>query len=149
MCSISLFGDKLTDKANAKLTETWKEYEYFIIDECSMISKSFLAKISGNIAVAKSAVDGSRLTQAFGGVNVILSSDMHQFPPVAGGERAALYTPCMPSDSVSNHVGHALYKDFETIVLLKEQMRVNDEVWMGFPSGFATRGCEGGPHFHA
>lgn len=111
--SIAIRGNKLSENSKAKLVDFWKSYEYFVIDECSMISKSFLAK-------------------SFGGTNVILCGDMHQFPPVAGGKRSALYTPTETWDSNEDKVGSMLYKEFSTVVLLTEQMRVKDEVWMDF-----------------
>lgn len=130
--SIAICGNKLSENSKAKLVDFWKSYEYFIIDECSMISKSFLAKLSNNISIAKAGIDSERFTHSFGGTNVILCGDMHQFPPVAGGKQSALYMPTETWDSNEDKVGSMLYKEFSTVVLLTEQMRVKDEVWMDF-----------------
>ncbi len=97
-----------------------------------MISKSFFAKLSNNVSIAKAGIDSDRLTHSFGGTNVILCGDMHQFPPVAGGQKAVLYNPTANWDSNEDKVGSTLYKEFSTVVLLTEQMRVKDEVWIEF-----------------
>lgn len=55
----------------------WKDVRYIIIDEVSMISAGFLAKISKRIALAKGRED-----LPFGGVNVIFMGDFGQLAPV-------------------------------------------------------------------
>ncbi|EJU02401.1 hypothetical protein DACRYDRAFT_51901 [Dacryopinax primogenitus] len=40
-----------------KLAEIWREVHYLIIDEISMVSKSFLARISSHITTACMATD--------------------------------------------------------------------------------------------
>ena len=59
----------LASETKKKLQEFWKQYEYLIIDECSMISQEFLAQLEKNISIGK----GSPLNgQTFGGINVLL-----------------------------------------------------------------------------
>lgn len=66
-------------------------------------------------------------------LNVILSGDFHQFPPVALHRKETLYVPTELDDTViQRHVGRHIYEAFETMVLLKEQKRVHDEVWYQF-----------------
>ena len=50
---ISRNGRPLSSESKAKLQAFWKNYEYLIIDEFSMISKTFLAKLSKNIGIGK------------------------------------------------------------------------------------------------
>ncbi len=83
----------LSDNIKQKLQEFWKEITYLIIDEYSMISKTFLARLSRRISVGKETSNGLMTDRSFGGVNVILAGDFHQFPPVACGARQALYHP--------------------------------------------------------
>ncbi|KAF8441320.1 hypothetical protein L210DRAFT_799274, partial [Boletus edulis BED1] len=57
---------------------------YLIIDEKSMLSRKFLARISSSIRTGKSLAGALGSDLAFGGINVILVGDFHQFPPVIG-----------------------------------------------------------------
>ncbi|KAG2122383.1 hypothetical protein BD769DRAFT_1475048 [Suillus cothurnatus] len=70
---------------------------YFIIDECSMLSRTFFAHLSAYIAKGKSLAGKKDTKESFAGVNVILVGDFHQFPPVASGKNAPLFWPCNPS----------------------------------------------------
>jgi hypothetical protein len=94
-----------------------------------MISKSFLARLSRNISIAKQGSQSDALIP-FSGMSVILCGDLHQFPPVAKSRREFLYTPInLTTDSDDCKIGRANYEQFETVVILKEQMRIKDPVW--------------------
>jgi hypothetical protein len=84
---ISVKGDQLSDEGKAKLQRFWRHYRYLILDEVSMLGKSFLARLSRNISIGK----GGLSTQSFGGINVIICGDFHQFPPVAVRPSEALF----------------------------------------------------------
>ena len=127
--------DGVTDALKKKLQDFWQEVQYLIIDEYSMLSKTFLAKLSRNISVGMEGAKGFRTGHSFGGLNVILCGDLHQFPPVACGKREALYYPLDTKDSVDAQVGRQTYDEFSTVVILKEQMRVSDPTWRKFLEG--------------
>ncbi|KIK22945.1 hypothetical protein PISMIDRAFT_101620, partial [Pisolithus microcarpus 441] len=117
----------------AKLQVFWHNYEYLIIDKMSMIGKTFLAKLSRNITVGKMAEGKAASSASFGGINVIMCSDFHQFPPVAVSPSEALYVPLRPqSDLTLAQVGHAIYDEFQTVMVLKEQMHIMDQTWLDF-----------------
>ncbi|KIL60606.1 hypothetical protein M378DRAFT_83570, partial [Amanita muscaria Koide BX008] len=84
-----------------KLAEHWKHIRYLIIDEYSMISREFLAMLSK-----------------------ILS-----FPPVKGKKRSPLYFPTSLHDSDQQNAGSELYRQFTTVFVLRQQMRVKDPEW--------------------
>lgn len=97
-----------------------------IIDEHSMISKTFLARLSRNLSVAKVKGAGG----SFGGLNVIICRDFHQFPPVATAPSEALYYPVNPSrDTDERQLGRKIYEEFSTVVELTTQMRIEDPLW--------------------
>jgi PIF1-like helicase len=122
-------GSKMSEAMKSKLQSYWKSKRYLIIDEFSMISKSFLATLSRNISIAKQGTQFD-LQNPFGGMSVILCGDLHQFPPVAKNRREFLYTPINPAtDSFDCKMGRAIYEHFETVVILKEQMRIKDPIW--------------------
>ncbi len=126
--------DALSDDAKKHLQAFWKGKKYLVLDEYSMLAKSFLALLSRNVA-AGMAGSGMDSTQSFGGLNVVLCGDLHQFPPVASAKAEALY---VKTDSQRDTrepdrvLGRALYEEFTTVVILKEQMRVSDPVWRDF-----------------
>ena len=122
----------VTDASKKKLQDFWREVQYLIIDEYSMLSKTFLATLSRNISVGMEGATGFQAGHSFGGLNVILCGDLHQFPPVACSKREALYYPLDMKDSMDPQVGRQTYEEFSTVVILKEQMRVTDPIWRDF-----------------
>ena len=136
---ISRNGHPLSSQTKAKLQAFWKYIVYLIIDEYSMISKSFLAKLSRNIGIGKmkGSVENPESSHAsdslgFGGINVILCGDLHQFPPVAGAKRDSLYFSPLSTDSIDLTTGRMIYEEFKTVVVLREQVRVTDIGWRDF-----------------
>jgi hypothetical protein len=121
----------MSDETKAKLREIWRNASYMIIDEYSMLSKTFLAQLSQNIGIGV-AQSGRTSDESFGGINVILCGDLHQFPPVALSIKEALFHPTDPLDPVDSVLGSQIYREFSTVVILKEQHRTTDPVWMDF-----------------
>ena len=122
----------VTDASKKKLQDFWRNIRYLIIDEYSMLSKTFLATLSRNIAIGMEGSLGFQPGHSFGGLNVILCGDLHQFPPVACGKREALYHPISTKDSLDAQLGRRIYEEFTTVVILKEQVRVTDPTWRDF-----------------
>ena len=117
----------IKDEAKKKLQDFWRDVCYLIIDEFSMISRSFLATLSRNIAISLEGAPGTSKGHSFGGLNVILYGDLHQFPPVACAKSEALYHPVnLAKDSEDAKIGRHTYEEFSTVVVLREQMRVTD-----------------------
>jgi hypothetical protein len=133
---ISRNGHPLSSQTKAKLQAFWKHFVYLIINEYSMISKSFLAKLSRNIGIGKTK-GSAEATHAndspgFSGINVILCGDLHQFPPVAGAKRDPLYFSSLSTDSIDLKTGRMIYDEFTMVVVLHEQVRVTDMGWKEF-----------------
>ncbi|RDX55293.1 hypothetical protein OH76DRAFT_1331288, partial [Lentinus brumalis] len=107
----------LTADAKRNLRAFWKGKRYLILDEFSMLGKSFFAILSRHIAIA------------------LEGEDLHQFPPVASAMAEALF---MRTDNdrdlekPDRVLGRRIYKEFTTVVILQEQMRVSDPVWRDF-----------------
>ncbi|TFK78127.1 hypothetical protein K466DRAFT_457325, partial [Polyporus arcularius HHB13444] len=119
----------ISDEARTLLQESWRLRRYLIIDEYSMLSKSFLAVLLRNIAVGLEGREDNGLTS----LNIILCGDLHQFPPVAVSPTEALFKPInLEHDPPDRMLGRKLYEEFNTVVILKEQMRVTDPVWRDF-----------------
>jgi len=124
--------DDVSDAAKKKLQDFWRSVRYLIIDEYSMLSKSFLATLSRNISIGMEGSRGFQRGMSFGGLNVILCGDLHQFPPVACGKREPLYYPIRADEPITLQVGRRIYEEFSTVVILQEQMRVTDHIWRDF-----------------
>ena len=126
-------GKPLSEESKRKLQDFWRGYAYLIIDEMSMISKSFFALLSRIISIAKATVGIDVPTDSFGGINVIICGDFHQFPPVAAPPYEALYYPANGGKDTSDALlGRAIYEEFTTVVILKEQIRCVDPIWHDF-----------------
>lgn len=122
-----------SNETKAKLQNFWQDYCYLIINKTSMIGKVFLVLLSCNIAIGKAWKGQLASNASFGGVNIIICGDFHQFPTVAGVTRDALYFLLdLECDSVEMQLGRAIYEEFTTVVILKEQIRCTDPVWHDF-----------------
>jgi len=133
MISQSKASNTLSEERKQKLQNFWKHYTYLVIDEMSMISKSFLALLSRIIGIGKGTDGNTNPAESFGGINVILSGDFHQFPPVAAASNEALYFPSdADRDSVDALLGRQIYEEFRTVVILKQQIRCTDPEWLDF-----------------
>ncbi|THG95067.1 hypothetical protein EW026_g6512 [Hermanssonia centrifuga] len=123
-------GAAMSDATKGKLQAFWKHRTYLIVDEMSMLGKTHLQSMEKNISVGMQGGDGFRPDCSFGGVNVIMCGDLHQFPPVAQGRAEFLFHPIRSyQDSDESKLGRRLYEQFGTVVVLNEQMRVTDPVW--------------------
>ena len=124
---------KLSSNSKAKLMKMWQDAKYLIIDEYSMLSKSFLANLSKNISVAMDLNGNGNASLSFGGLSVILCGDLHQFPPVARKKTEALFYPIDLTDThIERQIGRNIYEEFSKVVILKEQKRVSDDTWCSF-----------------
>ena len=95
LTAIPLKGTR-SAKTMKKLSNFWNPKRYLIIDEVSMLSRQFLAKLSKIITTVFSCNDTGDSNLPFGGLNVVLVGDFHQFPPVVSGRSAPLYYPNNP-----------------------------------------------------
>ncbi|KAJ3559079.1 hypothetical protein NM688_g560 [Phlebia brevispora] len=122
--------ERMSQKTKDGLETFWKPRYYLIVDEYSMLGKTFLRLMSNRISIAKLGSGSTDLDDFFGGMSVILCGDLHQFPPVATRPSEYLFHPNdLVHDSDHSKLGRKIYESFETVVILKEQMRVVDPVW--------------------
>ncbi len=124
----------MSDDTRRTLQAFWRGKRYLILDEFSMLAKAFVAVLARNIAIG---MEGSGLDrdQSFGGLNVIICGDLHQFPPVAVSPVEALFYPNDIDRDLGEPdrmLGRKIYEEFTTVVILKEQMRVSDPTWRDF-----------------
>jgi ATP-dependent exoDNAse (exonuclease V) alpha subunit len=123
---IPVRGNKQSAQTLKRLREFWRTKRYIIIDEDSMLSRSFFAKLSSVISKA-TEVENDKV---FGGLNVVLVGDFHQFPPVVARRSAPLYFPAdVMHDSEDDVLGRKIYEQFTTVVQLKQQIRIQDPIW--------------------
>ena len=129
--SLSLSSSRAISKETAsKLREFWRGRRYLIIDEFSMIGKSFLARLSHNISIGMEENNLRFKDHSFGGLNVIIFGDLHQFPPVAAKRGEALYRPLdITKDTIDAQLGRRIYDEFTKVVVLRQQNRVTDPDW--------------------
>ena len=110
-----------------------------IIDEMSMIHDTLFTDIAKVIAHVKKAANEGDERLPFSGMHVILMGNFHQFPPV-GRTNCSLYslTPTANMDAI---YACTLYKQFEKVVCLQEQIRIQDPVWLDILSRLRVGDC--------
>ncbi|KAJ3559149.1 hypothetical protein NM688_g520 [Phlebia brevispora] len=122
--------ERMSQRMKDGLETFWKPRYYLIIDEYSMLGKTFLRLMSNRISIAKLGSGSTDSDNFFGGMSVILCGDLHQFPLVANRPSEYLFHPNdLVRDSDHSKLRRKIYESFETVVILKEQMRVVDPVW--------------------
>ena len=126
LAGIPVRGGKQSAHTLKKLRDFWRTKRYFIIDEYSMLSRTFFAKLSRIISTVME-VEEDKL---FGGLNMIIVGDFHQFPPVVSRQSAPLYWPVdSRHDTEEEIVGRKIFEQFSTVVQLKKQVRIGDAAW--------------------
>jgi len=101
--------------------------QYLAIDEAGMSTLDLITLLSQVCGKVRADDATAKSTMPFGGLNIILMSDFHQFPPV-GNSNAALY--CTPPNRNTAIVGKAIYLQFDTVINLTKQWRMNDPNWI-------------------
>jgi hypothetical protein len=111
-----------------QLRDEWRNVEYLLVDEVSLVGLQLLAKIDHALRFAKERPD-----KWFGGIVVIFSGDFYQFPPVGG---SPLYTPIsmyagQTDEEIQKRLGRLAWKSINTTINLTEQQRMKDDPEFG------------------
>jgi ATP-dependent exoDNAse (exonuclease V), alpha subunit - helicase superfamily I member len=101
--------------------------EYLIIDEASMLTTDLMNMVSNVTGHIRTCNGVGNTSMPFGGMNVIIVADFHQFPPV-GKKASTLYHD--ENQRVTAKLGRAIFLQFETVVILRQQMRISDHHWI-------------------
>jgi hypothetical protein len=117
-------------KANM-LNNTW-----LITDKISMATTTTVAQASQ----VASKVRGEHVdsTVPFGGLNVLFFGDFHQFPPPAK-KAGCLYAN--DAQDTMGTLGKSIYLQFDTVVILSQQMCIRDETWVRILSRLREGAC--------
>ena len=95
-----------------------------------MLTTDLLTLTSQVTGFVKTGNGRANATVPFGGMNIILLGDFHQFPPVANSCASLHVSPSISFKETTTQVmGRNIYMQFETVVTLTEQMRIMDNVW--------------------
>lgn len=117
-----------------ELEAIWKEVQYLVIDEISMVSAKLLSQISNRIANARSW-DTFNCSKPFGGINVIFTGDFGQLKPV---KEKCLFSYSLVNDltpdvallSVGQTALHGalLWRQVKNVVELKKNWRAHTDL---------------------
>jgi hypothetical protein len=101
-----------------------------LVDEMSMLTRPTLFNMSevAQTIRMEQGIEGANPLLPFGGMHIMLLGDFHQFPPVAGNS-TALYCSRPYDDSERAAFGWELFKQFTTVVILREQKQSHDPGW--------------------
>lgn len=131
-----------TKEVKARRQRNIANTEWLAIDEVSMLTTDLLTLTSQVAGFVKTGSGRADSTVPFGGINVLLMGDFHQFPPV-GNPQGALYSApnLIKKEATSRIVGRNIYSQFETVITLTEQMRITDDAWMHILQRSRTGDC--------
>ena len=111
---------------------------WLTIDEKSMLNVLQLSQLSQVMSIVRTGIFSVEPSIPFGGVNVVLLGDFHQFPPIANAKKV-LYNPTPEGHDAQ--IGRTLFEQFDTVVRLDEQIRITDPVWDAILSRARTGEC--------
>ena len=126
-------------KANEKLARFWQKRLYFIINKKLMLFCKFFTQISSALSKAKSLARVVESDLPFGGVNVVLVGNFHQFPLVVGHPLYWLLD--VMTANAKELLGRSLYEQFKMVVCLKEQVQVIDTDWLDLLQHVCNGNC--------
>ena len=114
--------------------------QFLICDEVSMCTKQLKYRGSEIVTRVRAAEGVGSASECFGGMDVIDFGDFHQFPPV-GNHSAALYCDRPDTDNAHGLKGRSIFLEYDHVVILREQMRITDDVWTGILSRLRVGEC--------
>ncbi|KIY43877.1 hypothetical protein FISHEDRAFT_11429, partial [Fistulina hepatica ATCC 64428] len=97
------------------LQEMWRGRSYLFVDKFSMLCKTFLSKLSRQIALGKAG-----------------DPDFDPNAPFGGKSGDSLFYEIAVGDTNEMLKGRKIYESFDTVVILTEQCRVTDPQWKSF-----------------
>lgn len=146
----------LTQTDISAIETEWRNIDYCIIDEISMVGCYMLARLHKITTIAKH----TEPTAAFGGINMIFLGDFVQYPPVL--DRPLYLNILSAGDTLSNtlnninqssrrrniserdiqcKVGRALWLQVNKVFFLTEQMRNKDPLFMALQTRLRAGQC--------
>jgi len=128
-----------SQKSQEKRRKNLEGKDFVIIDEISMADKATFCTASQALAHVRGQNGTEDVHAPFGGAHIILFGDFHQFPPV-GNRTGALYRDST-NDTMQAKMGQAIFRQFDTIVILEKQMRVRDQIWVDLLTRLRTGDC--------
>jgi hypothetical protein len=114
--------------------------QFLICDEISMCTKQVKYRGSEIVSRVRALEGVGHGSESFGGMDIIDFGDFHQFPPV-GNPSAALYCDRPDTDTAHALQGRSIFLEYDNVVILREQMRVTDDVWTGILSRLRVGEC--------
>ena len=116
--------------------------DWLAIDEISMLTTDLITLTSQIIGFVKTGVGTADSTVPFGSMNVLLLGDFHQFPLVANPSSALYSAPGRSQkETTTRVVSQNIYHQFQTMVTLKQQMWIMDQVWSDILEQSRTGDC--------
>ncbi len=111
---------------------------WLTIDKKSMLTTPLLVHLSQATGIVWTSLHSIDASIPFGGLNIMLLGDFHQFPPVAASKKE-LYN----SSPLNNHcqIGRNLFEQFDIVIKLDKQMRIHDPLWENILQRSCTGDC--------
>ena len=135
-------GENWMDRSSRAIKErrmkNMKASSWLAVDESSMLTKDLLCHLSQVAGFVRTGDGSTDSTVALGGLNTILTGDFHQFPPVGQPDVALYRKDCPRHASV---VGENIYHQFDAVIELVQQNRIDDSRWEEILKHARTGSC--------
>jgi len=135
-------GENWMDRSSQAIKDRRKNNistpSWLALDEYGMLTKDSLCHLSQVAGSTRTGDGRTDSTIALGGLNVILTGDFHQFPPVGQPDVALYRRDCPRHASV---VGENIYRQFDTVIELVKQNRIDDPKWEEILKNARTGSC--------
>ncbi len=119
-----VFTTTMSVTSRNKLHQNFKDVEVLVIDEVSLLDQAILPEIDARCRFAK-----ERPHWWFGGMMVIFTGDLYQFPPVRGTPVYSRIKEQTPIDdrNLNKRLGRMIWNSLTDAVSLKEQKRMEKD----------------------
>jgi hypothetical protein len=111
----------LTDDLSVKLSSYWATKQLLIIDDISMVSKVLLARVSDRVTEVRARAGLCHHQATFGGLGIVIFSDIYQLSSPFMAEHDKLYTEASPLSLNTSALmqGQDIYKSFSDCFILR------------------------------
>jgi ATP-dependent exoDNAse (exonuclease V) alpha subunit len=130
---------KASEKVTTKRRRNIVGKTCLIIDEMSMLFDTLFADVAKVVAYTMSKANEGDQNLPFHGMHVVLLGDFRQFPPIAN-RKGALYSRELTTNA-NALLGRNIYRQFRTVVTLRQQLRVVDEGWLQILDRLSSGSC--------
>lgn len=130
-----------TKEADHRRKKNMGSVQWLTMDEKSMLTTPLLAHLAKATSVVRAELNAVDASIPFGGLNIVLLGDFHQFPPIASHKKELYHSTESTPPTPPCEIGRNLFEQFDVVIKLEQQMRIQDLSWEGILQRSQTGDC--------